>query len=290
MPLDLNQVPERKGFYRLLALDLDDTLLRDDKTVSGRNLNAVAAARRAGLEVVIASGRHPNGIVGYARELGLVDAGGYAICFNGAALISLGQFRGRPDALSFGTLGAATATGAELALITGLAHRHGCTTHAFDTQRGLVLEDPLGPSSKEYTHSNLPYFTCDLSAVDPGSRYYKILAVGSKAGLDALRADLPGDLTARLSVLRSHENFLEFIPGPETKGSALCRLCGILGVPVDRCIAFGDAENDAEMLRRAGLGVAMANGTADAKGACDALTASNEEDGVALLLERVLGI
>lgn len=123
---------------------------------------------------------------------------------------------------------------------------------------------------------------------DDNEPFYKILIVGPDADLDKVRAAISPDLHKLFTVMRSDPNFLEFIPFDGTKGKALGELCKILNIEIERTMAFGDAENDCKMLETAGLGVAMANAMPEAKKAAKAITLSNEEDGVAVFLERFL--
>ncbi len=88
--------------------------------------------------------------------------------------------------------------------------------------------------------------------------------------------------------MRSDADFLEFIPQKQTKGTALAQLCRILNIDLSEIIACGDAENDEEMIKMAGLGVAMANSMPHVIEVADVVTASNEDDGVAEVIEKVL--
>ena len=87
---------------------------------------------------------------------------------------------------------------------------------------------------------------------------------------------------------RSTPIYLEFVEKSVSKGSALLRLCEMLGVDPAQTVAFGDEENDRPMLRAAGLGVAMGNAVPEIKAEADAVTSSNEEDGVAKFIEHLL--
>ena len=87
---------------------------------------------------------------------------------------------------------------------------------------------------------------------------------------------------------RSTPIYLEFVDRGVSKGSALLRLCEMLGISPDQTVPFGDEENDRPMLRAAGLGVAMGNAVPEIKAEADAVTSSNEEDGVAEFIEYLL--
>ena len=85
-------------------------------------------------------------------------------------------------------------------------------------------------------------------------------------------------------------NNIEINAQNATKGSALCFLCEKIGVPIWQCMAFGDGTNDYSMLRAAGLGVAMGNASEEVQSCADEVTQTNDEDGVAQMIERVLGL
>ena len=99
------------------------------------------------------------------------------------------------------------------------------------------------------------------------------------------------EITARFpgyAVSSSLGNNIEINAQNATKGSALCFLCEKIGVPIGQCMAFGDGTNDYSMLRAAGFGVAMGNASEEVQSCADAVTETNEEDGVARMIERVL--
>ena len=101
------------------------------------------------------------------------------------------------------------------------------------------------------------------------------------------------EITARFpgyAVSSSLGNNIEINAKNATKGSALCFLCEKIGVPIGQCMAFGDGTNDYSMLRAAGFGVAMGNASEEVQSCADAVTETNEEDGVAHMIERVLGL
>ena len=101
------------------------------------------------------------------------------------------------------------------------------------------------------------------------------------------------EITSRFpgyAVSSSLGNNIEINAQNATKGSALCFLCEKIGVPIGQCMAFGDGTNDYSMLRAAGFGVAMGNASEEVQSCADAVTETNEEDGVARMIERVLGL
>ena len=279
MALTLDNVEVKKGFYKLVALDMDGTVLTKDKTVTQKTKDVLKKAREEGIRPVIVTGRPPCGIVNYAKEMGILHSNAYAVCYNGAAIVELNDFH---DVYSL------CADGKSIKEVTKLAHKFNCKVHAYSKTRGLVIEDLNPATTREVVHSGAPYTAIEFMQCDDNEPFYKILIVGPDADLDKVRAAISPDLHKLFTVMRSDPNFLEFIPFDGTKGKALGELCKILNIEIERTMAFGDAENDCKILETAGLGVAMANAMPEAKKAAKAITLSNEEDGVAVFLERFL--
>ena len=260
---------------RLIATDLDGTLLRDDKTVSGRTVAALAAAEEAGIEVIFVTGRPP-------RWLGVVSehvhGHGLAICGNGAAVVDLHrgaelvEVRGLPadDAL------------ATVALLREAAPG---VTFAVERAGGISLEPDYPPLHAEQA---LAVATAEKLLTAPGE-VLKLLAhhptLDPDAFLDLARetAGQHGEFT------RSSPTALLEISGTGvSKASTLAQRCERHGIAPEEVVAFGDMPNDLEMLAWAGTSYAMANAHPRILAATTHRTASNEEDGVALVIERLL--
>ena len=124
--------------------------------------------------------------------------------------------------------------------------------------------------------------------MDENEKFFKLLIVGDKEVLDELEKRIPQKISAYFSVLRSEAHYLEFIPNHAHKGTGIESLCRTLGLSKDNAMAFGDAGNDLAMLVSAGLGVAMENGFDYVKEAADVVTKTNDEDGVAFLVNKFL--
>lgn len=262
---------------RLVALDLDGTVLRTDRTVSQRTLDALAAARRGGIEIVLATARSPRGTIPIAEELG---ARGLAICANGASVFDLDEreiVRHRP-----------------LTAVT--AHR--LVRELREAVPGIVfgweLELRFG-SEPAYERLREPRWW-----PRPDDAYAPTEPLGWELPMTKLIGRVPGaDLHAVLEIAReiagadavatiAGEAFVELLAPGVGKESALAELAAERGILAAEVVAFGDQLTDVGMLAWAGLGVAVANAHPLALAAADELTASNDEDGVALVLERLL--
>lgn len=275
--------------YRLLALDLDGTLLTSEKTISPRTLTVLKQAVDKGFSIVLTTGRHPRSALLYSEQLGPITEKSYAVCFNGSAVISLKNFKEELADAGFSCLSANLARGDMIADLAAYVHSMGCKVHGYSRERGLVIEDMNPQSKREVDHSGCGYQEIDFSACTDTEGFFKLIAVGQRQKIDAVRASLPKRFLDFFSVLRTDPDFLEFIPARSTKGTALASLCDLIGIGLDRTVAFGDAENDLEMIRRAGLGVAMANSQMkQLMDEADVVTLSNDEDGVAAVVEKLV--
>ncbi|NJP99182.1 HAD family hydrolase [Streptomyces zingiberis] len=262
--------------YRLIATDLDGTLLRDDHTVSPRSREALAAAVTAGAAHVVVTGR----AVPWTRHI-LDDLGyrGLAVCGQGAQVYHAGEDRlltsvtldRRVAALAVAKIEAETGPLALAASRDGLA--------------GEVL---VGPGYA-VTDGPLPYTGCpdraDLWAEPLVKLYLQHPRLDDDALAQAARS-VVGDL---VGVVMAGPGVVELLPAGLTKATGLSLAARRLGLRPADTIAFGDMPNDIPMFGWAAHGVAMAGAHPELKAVADEVTASNEEDGVALVVERLLG-
>ncbi|MFJ6696793.1 HAD family hydrolase [Streptomyces sp. NPDC091272] len=265
---------------RLIATDLDGTLLRDDKTVSPRTVAALAAAEAAGIEVFFVTGRP-------ARWMGVVSAHvhghGLAICANGAAVVDLhagGELievrpLERVDALATVAALRAAAPGTSFAveLTSGIHYEPDYPPFQFDPAASVA-------TAEELLHEQAP---------GSGDPVIKLLANHDSLTpddfLDLARAAVGG----LGSVTRSSPTALLEISGPGvSKASTLARCCAERGIAPEEVVAFGDMPNDIEMLAWAGRPYAMGNAHPAVLAVASGRTAPNEEDGVAAVIEQIL--
>ncbi|MFC8924354.1 Cof-type HAD-IIB family hydrolase [Streptomyces albidoflavus] len=269
---------------RLIATDLDGTLLRDDKTISPRTRAALGAAERAGIGVLFVTGR-PARWMEVVRGHAHADA--LAICGNGAAVVDLGTDEsGRPRFVRVRPLLEETA----LQVVATLrAHAPG-TSFAVERTSGLFHEMSYPPLHLDPAQSVAP--AEKLLAEPTGTTpqpVLKLLAHHDELSPDAFltRArELVGDL---VSVTRSSPTaLLEISAHGVSKASTLALSCAERGIRPEEVAAFGDMPNDIEMLSWAGSSYAMGNAHPDVLAAATGSTLDNNEDGVALVIERIL--
>ncbi|WP_326698699.1 Cof-type HAD-IIB family hydrolase [Streptomyces sp. NBC_01754] len=265
---------------RLIATDLDGTLLRDDKTLSDRTIAALAAAEEAGIEVFFVTGRP-------ARWMDVVSAHvhghGMAICANGAAVADLHadgrlvEVRPLERTLALDVVrilrDAAPGTSFAVELTTGINYEPSYPPFHLDPGATVALAEKL-------LHEEQP---------SSGAPVLKVLAHHPELAPDGfltLAREAAGDLA---SITRSSPTALLEISGlGVSKAGTLAACCAERGIAPAEVVAFGDMPNDVEMLSWAGASFAMANAHPAALAAATGVTLTNNEDGVAVVIERIL--
>ncbi|MEO3767655.1 HAD hydrolase family protein [Streptomyces sp. B8F3] len=263
---------------RLIATDLDGTLLRDDKTVSDRTVAALAAAEEAGVAVVFVTGR-PARWMGVVAEH--VHGHGMAICANGAAVVDLHRGLELAEVCPLPLADAVAVVGVlrTIAPGTAFAAEH---TGGFGRESGYPLHrgpGPIAPVEK-------------LLAEDgerAGDPLLKLLAYHPGLGADEFLQAARAGAGEHGEFTRSTPSALLEVSGRGvSKASTLERYCEARGITAAEVVAFGDMPNDIEMLTWAGRSYAMANAHPEVLAATTNRTAGNEEDGVALVIEQLL--
>lgn len=261
---------------RLIATDLDGTLLRDDKTVSQRTIDALAGAEAAGIEVFFVTGRP-------ARWMGVVAghlAGhGMAILANGAALYDLRA----------GALIEAFPLPEDDALAIAHALRTAVpgTTFAVERARGFRHEPEY--LAFEPDGAGQPAPVDELLAADTAQPLLKLLAKHPSLDPDDFLATALSVAGGHGEITRSSESALLEISGAGvSKATTLAKCCADRGVTSAEVVAFGDMPNDLAMLEWAGTSYAVANAHPRVLAATTYRTESNEADGVARVIERIV--
>ncbi len=263
----------RLGRAQVVASDLDGTLLRTDGTVSDRTRAAWAAAEQAGISTVLVTARPPR----WLDDLeSIVGAHGVALCGNGAFVYDV------PSRTVVAQHGFDLSA---VALIVGDLRRE-LPGIVFGAERrtGLSLDD--GYHSDYPVPADAVRGPVEALTGDPVG---KLLARHPHLGDEAFRHLVAQVVGERGIVAYSGAGGLAEISAPGvTKAAALARWCADLGVPASRVWAFGDMPNDLPMLAWAGTGVAVGNGHTDVVEAADLVTAGNDDDGVARVVEHLL--
>ncbi|MFF4588506.1 Cof-type HAD-IIB family hydrolase [Streptomyces sp. NPDC001388] len=268
---------------RLIATDLDGTLLRDDKSVSPRTVAALAAAEEAGIEVFFVTGRPARWMDVVSEH---VHGHGLAICGNGAAVVDL---HGGPGTHRFVKVRELERDNA-LDAVRLLRDAAPGTMYAIEQTYGFYQE-PAYPKMHMEVPDDLAPAEDLLAPEGPGSTepVLKILAFHPTLDPDAFLTLARLAIGDRANVTRSSPSALLEISGPDvSKASTLALCCAERGISHEEVVAFGDMPNDVEMLTWAGRSYAMGNAHPDVIAAASGQTVANNEDGVAVVIEQLI--
>jgi len=264
---------------KMVATDVDGTLLDEWERVTPRTRTAVAALIADGVPFVLATGRPPRWIDPVIEGLGFPPL---CVCGNGAVIY---------DSAADRILHTSTLDVESLAWIADLAERvlPGCGLAA--ERVGRSAHDAATPqfvSSPEYEHAWLNPDDTQVSRQEVISASAIKMLIRLRGTPSAqMQSALEPHLAGRADITYSTNNGLIELSAPGiTKAAGLSVVAERLGVDAAAILAFGDMPNDVPMLRMAGHGVAMGNAHPEALAAADEITASNSEDGVARVLER----
>jgi Cof subfamily protein (haloacid dehalogenase superfamily) len=262
----------------LIAIDLDDTLLRSDLTISDRNKRALAEAAARGIRVVLASGRNVHSMRAYAEELGLVGPGDYMICSNGAEILHSASGRILDERRLDPGLCREIARAIEERGFPWQIYEEGLI-HVSRPNEWALEDSRLSGQAIILVEDREEFFARGI---------IKFVIPGEPELIVGLLDDLKRLFEGRASVLTSKPYFLEVLPPGADKGSALERLAGMIDLPLSSAMAIGDAMNDLGMVSAAGFGCAPANAIPEVKAAARYVSErTNEEDAVADLVERL---
>lgn len=263
--------------YKLLVLDLDGTLTNAKKEITPRNRETLIRAQEQGVRLVLASGRPTYGIAPLADELRMNEFGGYILAYNGGEII---------DWSTQEKLYQKVLPNEVIPQLYECATRHQVTILTYD-QQYIVTEHPDDPYLiKEAFLNKMAIrpskdFLADIQLPVP-----KCLIVADPQKLVPIESELSVKLQGEISVYRSEPYFLELVPQGIDKAQSLAVLLDKIGMSREEMIAVGDGYNDLSMIKFAGMGVAMANAQEPVKKAANYITLSNEEDGVAAVVEK----
>ena len=265
--------------YKMIVLDLDGTLTNRDKVITPRTKQSLMEAQKRGIKVVLASGRPTYGVVPLAQELELENYGGYILSFNGGMIT---------DCCTRKVIFKQELPVEANRRIVELAKKEQVDILTYqDTQ--ILTNNPENRYAKLESRIN----HLKLKQVDNLEEYRdfpvpKFLMLDDGDYLALVEARVKAALGKNFSVYRSDPFFLEILPRNIDKAQSLAQLLKLLGMKREEMIACGDGYNDLSMIEFAGLGVAMENAVRPVRSAADYVTFSNNDDGVAHVVEKFL--
>ena len=264
--------------YKLIALDMDGTLLNEEKKISKANFDAIQNAREKGVKVVLATGRPLKGIHQYLTQLNLISKEEYAVTYNGSLIQNTsGSIIIDKKPLSH----------EDNKYLYELSKKLNVNIHA------LTYDKCITPKFNKYSEyeanmNQIPLEIVDFENIDENVVIIKTMFIDEPEILDRVVPEIPKEVYDRFTVVRSAPFFLEFIDKSSNKGSGIHKLAESLGIKQEEVICVGDAGNDLHMIEYAGLGVAMGNAFEEVKKAADYVTATNDDDGVAEVINKFI--
>ncbi|WP_429971542.1 Cof-type HAD-IIB family hydrolase [Fructilactobacillus sp. Tb1] len=261
---------------KMIALDLDHTLLTSDKTISKVNETELKKLHEQGIKVVLCTGRPINAIWKFIEQLGLDDPEDYTITFNGGLVVR------NNDKAELSKTGM---TKAQLKPIFEYDKEHGYPLDILDFKQVYPMSELVPSIYREMLSAKMDFVPSTYDAL-PDELFSKGIMATEPVILDQVVAEMPTSVSENYHIVRSQPQILEFLPVNSDKAAGLEKLLHHFGWDFSNLMAFGDAENDSGMLEHAAVGVAMENATPAIKKIANAETLTNDEDGVAVFLQK----
>ena len=260
--------------YKLIACDVDGTLLDRRFTFSQADKNAISNATRHGVIFSLCSGRAHRSLRSFATELGLTQQGNYIVSFNGAMIydpfnstVAMKENLNKTLAIEMIELCKTFNKYIEIFIYT-------------DGDNCLIEENSL--YFEQYRKASLVDWRAApdlITAAKESAAIAKMLFVGENHILKELEIELQRLFGSSVGIFFSSDNLLEAVPKNCNKASGLRWLCRQTGIDISQTIAIGDNHNDISMIQQAGLGVAVANAVQAAKDIADYITTNDCSNG-----------
>lgn len=265
--------------YEVLVLDLDGTLTNTQKEISPKTWEALINIQENGQKVVLASGRPTAGIIPLAKQLKLDEFGGYMLSFNGARIINA-----QTNEIIYNSV--LPQEYIPQLYETALEYKVGIVT--YDENEVIV-----GNGIDQYNQLESKINHITLKEVENFPEYVnfdvnKCLMTGDPEYMAEVEEKFKNRFGEELNIYRSEPFFLEVMPQNIDKAYSLGKLLKHLNLSRKQMICCGDGFNDLSMIRYAGLGVAMSNAQPIVKESADYITLSNDQDGIAHVIEKFM--
>ncbi|MGL6104828.1 sugar-phosphatase [Romboutsia sp.] len=266
--------------YKLIALDIDGTLLNSEKKITPHVFNSIQEAKQQGAKVVLSTGRPLPGVTPLLEELNLTDDGDYVICFNGAVVQEVKTNK---------VISNIEMCHDDFKIINELTKKLNTHVH-INTPENLIIPEatPHKYTIHEAKLNGIDIVSMDENEINDDVTFCKIMIIDEPEKLEEVITNIPKELYEKYTIVRSAPFFLEFLNKSANKGNALTALCETIDIPIEKTIAVGDEENDQHMIKMAGLGVAMGNARQSIKDIADYITETNNDHGVAHVIDKFI--
>lgn len=264
--------------YKILALDIDGTLVGSDHKILRETREALIAAQKKGLKLVLASGRPTPGMMVLSQALELEKNGGFVLSYNGGRVTNMQT--GEVVHEQF-------LTPSEAHEVYDLAKSLNVNMMAYDGNDILTV-DHDEYIQLESDINAMPLRNIDSFKEAVVNNTIKTLTTGTPERIAEVEKVYLEKFGERFSICRSMPFFLEVMPQGINKAASLGKLLDSLGLTREDLVACGDGFNDVEMIRFAGLGVAMDNAVDEVKAVADYVTRSNDDNGIADVIKKFI--
>lgn len=274
---------------KVIIMDVDGTLTNSKKQITSKTKEMLIAAQNKGIKLVLASGRPVSGLIGLAKELEMEKHHGLLVSFNGSKVVDCQT----KEVLFNQTMRIEDAREV-------LEHMKNFKVYPMidkgnylfvnDVYKGMITYQNEKIDIIQYEARGGNFKLCEIEDLSSFVDFplNKILTAGDPEYLNKHYQDMMEPFKERLNCMFTAPFYFEFTAKGIDKAKALDSVLKPMGFQQEEMVAFGDGDNDATMLSYAGIGVAMDNAQDSLKKIADKITLSNEEDGIAVMLETLL--
>ncbi|MGX7202138.1 HAD family hydrolase [Enterococcus plantarum] len=276
---------------KAIVLDIDGTLLNDEKQLTAQTKEALIAAQKNGIKVILASGRPTSGMLKYADELQMDQHNGLVISYNGAHVLDVStqkELFSQPLSIEQSKIILNHLKQFDVKPMIA-KDNYMYVNNVFDGLLDLTFyEGPFNIIEYESRGGNFQLCEKDDLATFVDFPLHKILVAAQPDYLQENWQKLYAPFEQSVSGVFSAPMYFEFTDKGIDKANALEQTLKPLGIDREHIISFGDGHNDLSLIHYAGVGIAMGNAVEELKSAADKITSSNNEDGIAEALSELL--
>lgn len=266
--------------YKLIAIDIDGTLLNSQHEVTDEVKDAIQAAKDKGVKIVLCTGRPIGGVQRYLADLNLQEEGDYVIAYNGALV---------QNAHTNEVVSELTLEYKDLKKMYELSLELDCPMHYFDSANLYTPNRKISSYTVLESYlTTVPLNYLPVEEASPDMLLPKMMFINDPEKLDEVIKQIPQHIRETYMLVKSAPFFLEILNPNVSKGNAVKLLSEKLGIKQEEVMALGDNGNDLSMITFAGCGIAMDNAIPELKEAADHITASNDDHGVAKAIQTFI--
>ncbi len=264
--------------YKLIAIDIDGTLLNDRHEVTDEVREAIIEAKKQGIKIVLCSGRAVGGVVRFLEELELKGEDNYIVALNGALI---------QNASTSEVIHKQNLSLEDLQNLYKLSQEFKTCIVFFDEADIFILNKDIPKYIvQEAFLSQVNLYYRDIEEITDDYIVSNVLFVDEPERLEQIIASIPAEFKEKYAMVKSAPYYFEFLHPESSKGNALRIIAEKLGIRREEIMSIGDSGNDLSMIQYAGCGVAMGNAMEELKQHADFITLSNNESGVAHAIRK----